>query len=370
MSTRSSFRAPRRKVWLVLLTYDPNRTEDWTEALADRIRSFWEVLRSWCRSPGELTYFSWLELTKAGNPHYHAMLVDPPFRISKRLKERLESAWGLGFVKVQMRDSNWFERSAGGYVAQYAKKIGEKEYQQNYATVPRSIRTFQCNRLEHSLRELSAHEPRAVVAVVDGKRHPSGGYTDPPRVLVVGALEHVGEPCTLPRVTKRDALARRARKKERRTAAAAQAARALGRVVGGGVPAEVAEVPVSQALLPLRGVGDASFVRRSGKLTPTHHCKQGTSRGLPMGSWELGAPPDAYVEVLHVGVGGRRRIAAVPEGNVMSSKGRWTRPPVADMFESGPLTADKSPGGKFLAGHPQGTNERKLGTCEPPSSAS
>lgn len=38
-------------------------------------RRFWKAMRD---RYGDLTYFCWLELTAAGAPHYHALLVNPP----------------------------------------------------------------------------------------------------------------------------------------------------------------------------------------------------------------------------------------------------------------------------------------------------
>lgn len=105
------------------------------------------------------TYFSWLELTRDGRPHYHAMLIDPPFRDNAETKAWLESIWGIGYVKIRRKPREWFTESAGAYVGKYAKKFGDKAYQQFYENVPREIRTFECNRLEHTQEELKEHEP-------------------------------------------------------------------------------------------------------------------------------------------------------------------------------------------------------------------
>jgi hypothetical protein len=140
-------------VALILLTNQPDM-----ESAYGAARRFWSALRD---RYGELTYFCWLELTRAGLPHYHAMLVNPPAGFfSADTKHWLERQWGNRFVKLHRRDADWFTGNAGRYVGSYAKKFGVKDYQQDYESVPTWLRTFMSNRLEHSAGELAEHDDK------------------------------------------------------------------------------------------------------------------------------------------------------------------------------------------------------------------
>jgi hypothetical protein len=244
-STIASWRRPKHRVELLLLPYDskrgPWRAEDRAElerlpaefeaapgadtaAICDRVefagqvRAFFEALRMFYerseeragredtrsrttrpsesrRGPEELpipyrtrgstgrplTYFAWFELTEKRFPHYHVMLVDPPFFWGRKTKAWLESIWKLGFVGREKKNASWFTRKAGAYVGKYADKWTDKRYQQEYDDVPREIRTYMNHRLPHTQEELKAHESKYTTTfmdtdVVDGTTRPVAPY--------------------------------------------------------------------------------------------------------------------------------------------------------------------------------------------------
>jgi hypothetical protein len=191
-------------VALLLLTNKESLEEAYGAA-----RDFWKKCRDrW----GELTYFCWMELTAAGLPHYHAIWVNPPPGFwSRETRDDLERYWGNRYVKWKRRDLAWFGEKAGAYVGGYAKKFGEKDYQQNYDDVPSTLRTFMCQRLDHDASELAKHET-----------HWEGAYRDhdflegvwrpvPPYLELIGVTYHEHDVRGIPYVTKSESLARRAR---------------------------------------------------------------------------------------------------------------------------------------------------------------
>jgi hypothetical protein len=185
---------PRQTVWLLLFT-----TAGDIESVQGRIRDFWHAYRD---RVGRRPYFAWLELTRAGRPHYHAMLLDPGMPRNGETKRWLEQAWGMGFVKIEVRPRSWFTERAGAYVGKYAKKIGNKSYQQDYSEVPREIRTFVTNRMAHTQAELREHESRWIVVHVP--HHFFLREYVPEHVSIIGRREHVVHThCTLPNVRPR-----------------------------------------------------------------------------------------------------------------------------------------------------------------------
>jgi hypothetical protein len=138
-------------VWLLLLT------PAWELAdIQGRLRDFWSAYKDrW----GAAQYFAWLELTRDGKPHYHMMVVDPPWRSSWLVKPQLEAMWG-GFVKLERRPLEWLFTEGGKYATSYAKKLGNKAYQQLYDEVPATVRTFSSSYLLHDPKDLDAHSDR------------------------------------------------------------------------------------------------------------------------------------------------------------------------------------------------------------------
>lgn len=146
---------------------------------------FWRAVRD---RYGDQVYFSWLELQRRGAAHYHAMWVDPPLHDNRGTKQWLEGTWGLGFVKVTRKRRGWFAKRAGEYVKRDDKKWGGNAYQQDYRTVPRNIRTFQCSRLGWPGAELDQHRTRQLAEWVPA--HVSLGDLVPEHVIVWGQLVH------------------------------------------------------------------------------------------------------------------------------------------------------------------------------------
>jgi len=190
----------RRRVALIALTVeDP-------EPLAARgaIRAFWQDFR---REFGNRLYFSWAELQYRGAVHYHAILVDPPWALRRHAVPWIMAHWPLASIQpsVEFRDWLWFADKGGAYVKAYAKdkwrsrRDGDgsrptnahtekeeitvpvadrrgasdlteanpsprdrwdKSYQQDYDSLPREIRTWECSRLATSVGEALQHIDR------------------------------------------------------------------------------------------------------------------------------------------------------------------------------------------------------------------
>jgi len=120
------------------------------------IRSFWQAFR---KAHGGRPYFSWAELQRRGAVHYHALVVNPPWKTAAHFYRWSNKAWGPGWQqrRYEVRDGAWFYRRAGRYVKAYAKESSEKAYQQSYDELPREIRTFENNRLGFLAAQLDAH---------------------------------------------------------------------------------------------------------------------------------------------------------------------------------------------------------------------
>jgi len=166
-----------RKVRLVALTF---RDSD-PMAARGAIREFWEHFR---RTFGRTPYFSWAELQMRGAVHYHAMIVNDRWKRERDARRWIQKHWPHADIQpsVQLRDGAWWQRSAGGYVKKYAVdpskreavELGEgppinrlrpvdKSYQQQYEQLPREIRTFQHNLLEHYMSAVDQHVDRPII---------------------------------------------------------------------------------------------------------------------------------------------------------------------------------------------------------------
>lgn len=152
-------RVCRRRVWLVLFTTE---SADPT-VVQGAMRRFWDAVHQrW----GIQARFSWLEVQARGAAHYHAMWVDPPMPDTAATKRWLERTWGLGFVKIRQRTRRWFDELGPQYVKAETKKWGRQQYQHDYSAIPRSIRTFECQRLEFAGQHLDEHRDRQLVDYV------------------------------------------------------------------------------------------------------------------------------------------------------------------------------------------------------------
>lgn len=189
------------RVLLVALTF----VDDDPMAARGAIRDFWHRFRD--LAP-DAPYFSWLELQRRGAPHYHAIIVNPPWQREGQARRWLTDHWPWSTIQpsVSSRSSGWFRARAGNYVKAYAKKPRsqptvasvppvsssraalrrpvvkggapsaqlqahaqlvdptDKSYQQDYDSVPRELRTFQCTRLVNRAADLDAHMDRPEIA--------------------------------------------------------------------------------------------------------------------------------------------------------------------------------------------------------------
>jgi hypothetical protein len=143
------------------------------------IRRFWSDFRV---EFGLTPYFSWAELQKRGATHYHAIIVNPPWRRVREWRHWLQEHWPLAAVQpsIEKRDMAWFRARGGQYVRKYASEkwtphqanrdprvngaaerpLADKSYQQEYEALPREIRTWECNRLAHRVAELDEHRDK------------------------------------------------------------------------------------------------------------------------------------------------------------------------------------------------------------------
>ena len=128
-----------------------------------QMRSFWAAVRH--RWPGS-QYFCWAELQERGAVHYHALWLNAPRLRRGVLPAWVDRTWALGRTQVRWRDRAWVERASMEYVLGYAKKMGQKRYQQEYDAMPRELRTFSSERLQFEPTELDAHRDRPMTIYV------------------------------------------------------------------------------------------------------------------------------------------------------------------------------------------------------------
>jgi hypothetical protein len=127
------------------------------EAAYGQVRDFWaKVRRTWLGT----RYFCWLELTRKGNVHYHAVWLNPPHFKRVNLLAWVDKAWGQGRTQVRFAAAEDGLRNEIDYALGYAKKLGRKSYQQRYEAVPRELRTFMSQRLEIPPDVLDEHTDR------------------------------------------------------------------------------------------------------------------------------------------------------------------------------------------------------------------
>jgi hypothetical protein len=140
---------------------------------------------------GSGRYFWWAEFQKRGAIHYHAMLVDPPFRHVRDARAWLARHWSLAGIdpSVERRDGAWFRSTSVGYVIGDVGKIGDKLTQQDYRRMPRGWRVCGSNRLTWSVAQHEAHEPSLDVACAGDPALP--WWVREREVWVVGEVLHV-----------------------------------------------------------------------------------------------------------------------------------------------------------------------------------
>lgn len=143
------------------------------------VRDFW---KRYFHKFGRRAYFAWVELQKRGVVHYHAMVCDAPTAKLGHTGPMVQKLWQHGRADVKWRNVGWFEANAGQYATAYTKKLGSKEYQQNYEALPSTVRTYQCSRIASPagrLQRLPAwahdHAERRGYALRDARRPRRGG---------------------------------------------------------------------------------------------------------------------------------------------------------------------------------------------------
>lgn len=165
------------------------------------IMRFWKGMRA--QYPG-LEYFSWLELQRRGAPHYHAIILNPPWRTRGEAVARMRRLWPLASItpNLQIRPGSWFVRAGGRYVTKYAQKTpapgavrsaggNDKRYQQAYEEIPRELRTFQHNLLEHRMAAIDEHLDQADWSYLPASSH-QGVYFPATVSLVRNVLHTCG----------------------------------------------------------------------------------------------------------------------------------------------------------------------------------
>jgi hypothetical protein len=181
-----------RRVLRIALTV----TASEPEAAIGAIRALWNAFRT---QYGKVPYFSWIELQRRGAVHYHALIVNPPWHLEREARYWLQRHWQLAQIQpdVHTEMPAWFADQAGGYVKAYAKKRGNKAYQQEYENLPRELRTFESNRLEHQVAELDEHLDKFEVVCTAGPGAPFWQQLE--SLWIIGHWTHTteGRWCTL-----------------------------------------------------------------------------------------------------------------------------------------------------------------------------
>lgn len=159
------FGGVRTRTAFVTLTYRPG--VDWSPRHISQLQNRY---RSWLQSRGQKIRSVWvLELTKAGVPHYHLILVLP--RGLTPPKPDKQGWWPHGLTRVE------WARNATGYLAKYASKA-EKDF-----AFPRGARLYGARGCGRFLPRYRHHmRPRWLRRlVVEGqsiRRAPGGRFVD------------------------------------------------------------------------------------------------------------------------------------------------------------------------------------------------
>jgi hypothetical protein len=156
----------RLRVWGSFLVTFTTETAEHTQVQGQMRRVMTAIRNRW----GEQDYFVWVELQERGAIHYHLMWLNPKPRMGDRWYKWITREWGLGRVNTSYRGKGWYQQHGLNYVLKYARKIGDKSYQQDYSEVPSSIRTFSCSRLEITPELLDEHRDRDHWVFISARR--------------------------------------------------------------------------------------------------------------------------------------------------------------------------------------------------------
>jgi len=157
-------------------------------AAQGQMRNFWHEVR---RKFGPQRYFCWMELQRDGTPHYHALWLNPPPSWRAEIVAWVSHTWGRGRTRTRFHDGAWYRRQGTDYVLGYAKKMGQKSYQQEYDAAPRELRTTMNQRLGYVLEELDHVRDRWEARYVPERTH-FGELVAPAHILLMGTLAHRG----------------------------------------------------------------------------------------------------------------------------------------------------------------------------------
>lgn len=181
-----------RNTLLLTLTCKPGQED----ALWGEWRRVWNAVE---KRLGKQRYFAWLELTRAGRPHYHVLWLNAPWLENEAPAVWIERLWGHGHVDQVFQDGRGSLASAVRYVRGYVKKTGAKAYQQEYTAAAAGLRTFNSDRKQVSVDVLDRHLDRWEATYADGQ------------VVLTARLEHLRNDCCAPEPGQLEAAARKAR---------------------------------------------------------------------------------------------------------------------------------------------------------------
>jgi hypothetical protein len=108
----------------------------------------------------KLRFFAWIELTRRGRIHYHALCLGVPYLRRGTPAQVIERLWRHGHVDQSVRKGPGALASAVAYVRGYVKKQGAKKYQQEYEDVPPGMRTFNTSLKGYTAGLLDQHLDR------------------------------------------------------------------------------------------------------------------------------------------------------------------------------------------------------------------
>jgi len=213
---------PPGRVLLMTLTFRSEEPDDGRGA----IRTFWHHYRD---TFGRRPYFSWVELQFRGALHYHAILVNPPWKTRGAAVRWIERHWPHASItpSLEWRPKSWFVSRAGAYVKKYARKVPppsirvqsdglDKSYQQRYEELPRAIRTYEHSALSWYVKDVDAHRSRGELVNVSSA--PIGTAEWLASWWLIASVHHDPAPgaCTLRKTKRRGPIHTRPRRFTRR----------------------------------------------------------------------------------------------------------------------------------------------------------
>lgn len=216
---------PSGRVLLVALTFaDADPT-----AARGAIRTFWQHYR---KTFGTRPYFSWTELQFRGAVHYHAILINPPWKTRGDAVRWIVPHWPHASItpSLEWRPKSWFVEKGGNYVKKYARAPEksrlagarpvpsdvehqvDKSYQQAYEDLPREIRTYEHSVLPWLMSEIDEHRGRG--ELVNTSPFPVGSSEWLRSFWLMQTLHHrwPWQACTLRKTKRRPQTSRRGRR--------------------------------------------------------------------------------------------------------------------------------------------------------------